>query len=285
MADIFHFSRFNVFAGGGYHQKDGRETHKKHLIFSAEFYNLRAELFMKRRTEHMKKSIGLISISLIASCAQHNQYVAAPQPEPYYIEPYYEYDMPPCDCQAPAPREIQHPRVTAEKIVPAEKKCCDQHQYIKGKCGLVDTYAQENEQYFSTPAEIITYVPAQPEAYTLAANRIFNDFIKETYGIYAKDHDIKVFIEDGNLKESDLPKGIDKGIDAFKKQLANSSTFKTVNSKDDADYIITTTAEWFDTYSKDVPAIKYTMHMADKSGTDVGTWSQIVRRADNKNWL
>ena len=233
----------------------------------------------------MKKTVGLISILCVASCAQNAAYQAAPQPA-YQFEPvYYEYDMPPCDCVANEPRQVQHPRVMAEKVVPSEKKCCDQHQYIKGACGITDTFALENEQYYAAPAEIITYVPAQPEAYTLAANRIFNDFIKETYGIYAKDHDIKVFIDKGEAKDKDLPKGINEGVDAFTKHLVNSSTFKVADAKDEADYVITTSADWFDTYSKDVPAIKYTMQMADKSGNIVGTWSQIVRRADNKSWL
>ncbi len=243
----------------------------------------------------MNKNVTLAFVLMLASCANCHKQAPAPvqeaEPIPVFCEEEPVMEVNPCACvNAPAPyREIKHPRVFEEKVIGAQKRSCDDHQYLDCGCGKCDTFQPEPFGDHLRPAkpavEVITYIPAQPEAYRLASNRAFNRFIKDTYDIYVKNPNIKVYVKDGVAKDKDMPQGIDKGVEAFKTNLSNSHTFVLVDDESKADYILDTTAEWFDTPSKEVPAIRYVVRLKTPNGNDAGAWSQIVRRADNKNWL
>ncbi len=248
----------------------------------------------------MKKYIALALIPLMASCANCHKDRCQKQPEPAPLPVVYEEPMPmevnPCACvneEEPC-REVKHPRISEEMPTEEPRRVCDDHQMLDCGCGNCDTFqnAKEpapiyNPEFYEMPepAPVQTYVPAQPEGYTLAANRAFNRFIKETYSIYGKNPNVKVFVENGVAKDADLPAGISSGVNTFKTQLANSHTFVLVDSPENADYILKTTAEWFDTPSSVVPAIKYITKLVSKDGSEAGVWSQVVKRADNKSWL
>ena len=239
----------------------------------------------------MHKNMMLAFVLMLGACSNCHKNAPAPapvaQPEqiPVICEEEPVYEVEPCGCiNHPAPvREVHRPRVFEEKVIAPVKRPCDDHQYLDCGCGLCDMY--QNKADIALNPEVITYIPAQPEAYRLAANRAFNRFIKDTYDIYAKNPNVKVYVKEGVAQDKDLPKGIDKGIDAFKVNLANSRTFVLVDDQNEADYVLETTAEWFDTPSKDVPAIRYVTRLMAKDGKEAGAWSQIVRRADNKSWL
>lgn len=249
----------------------------------------------------MKKFIALALIPLMASCANYChkdkcQKQAEPAPLPVvYEEPEPMEEINTCACvNEPEPcREVKHPRIVEEMPAPEPRRVCDDHQLLDCGCGNCDTFhptgAPEliyNPEFYEMPAPTAqTYVPAQPEGYTLAANRAFNRFIKETYPIYSQNPNIKLFVEQGVAKDADLPAGITSGVNTFKTQIINSHTFALVDSPLKADYVLKTTAEWFDTPSSEVPAIKYITTLVSKDGHEAGTWSQIVKRADNKSWL
>ena len=250
----------------------------------------------------MKKYTALALCLSLTACAnychkescQKNQ---PPAPEPVVYEEPVIYQEPaieinPCACAyTPEPcREVLHPRIVEEMPVEPQKKPCEQHQFLNCGCGNCDTFhphkpTPQNKPVFHEPPAPKTFIPAQPKSYELAANRAFNRFIKDTYGTYSKAPNVKLYVSAPIAKNPDLPGGIEQGTLAFKTQLKNSHTFELTDNREDADYIINTTAEWFDTESKTVPAIKYVVDMVSKDGKQVGIWSQIVKRADNKSWL
>lgn len=224
------------------------------------------------------------------SCA-HHQTASEPMPV-VYEEPAVEIDS--CACAyAPEPcREIQRPRIVEE--VPAEpaKRPCDNHQTLNCGCGNCDTFHPhhpgepiENAEIQAQPTPVATFIPAQPRSYELASNRAFNRFIKDTYDIYSQKPNLTIHVNAPIAKDNDLPGGIEKGVEAFKTHLQNAHAFVLTDDAENADYTLKTTAEWFDTESKTVPAIKYVVEMFAKDGTPAGAWSQIVKRADNKSWL
>ena len=244
------------------------------------------------------KNASLLAFCLsLTACANYCykdncQKAPEPAPEPIvYEEPVVPVN--PCACAyAPAPqREVLHPRIFEE--VPAEPMVppCEQHQFLDCGCGNCDTFHPLPVAPVAEPApqikapEPAKYIPAQPKSYELAANRAFNRFIKDTYGTYSKAPNIKIHVNAPIAKDKDLPGGIEKGTEAFKAQLKNSRTFVLTDDPKEADYIVNTTAEWFDTESKKVPAIKYVVELTTKDGKSAGIWSQIVKRADNKSWL
>ncbi|MBR2300019.1 MAG: hypothetical protein IJ870_05555 [Alphaproteobacteria bacterium] len=242
----------------------------------------------------MKKTVAALMFPLLASCAPYCnkpscQAKAEPAPMPVvYQAPVQEIN--PCACvNTPEPcREVLHPRVVQEVPEVELKRPCDDHQFLNCGCGQCDTFHPYHEQtpdfYMQTP-KIKTIVPAQPKAYQMASSRAFNRFIKDTYGIYSKKPGVKLYVENPISKESDLPAGIDDGVRAFKAQVGSSRTFTLTNVPSEADYTLKTSAEWFDTESKDVPAIKYITKLVDNHGKTVNTWTEIVKRADNKSWL
>jgi|GEM_PF-3635584 len=242
----------------------------------------------------MNKNIGLIFVLALGACANCHKKPAQPEPQPapvVYEEPLecneVVAEVNPCACALGHEpyREVQHPRIVEQVMMPEPKRHCDDHQFLNCGCGQCDTFHQAPQMEERFEQNPMTYVPAQPQSYVLASNRAFNRFIKDTYDIYSKKPDIKVYVKDGVLKNGDLPQGIDKGVESFKTNLANSHTFRLTDDEKTADYVLTTTAEWFDTPSKDVPAIKYIIRLTDKNGEKAGVWSQIVTRADNKSWL
>ncbi|MBO7097644.1 MAG: hypothetical protein J6W11_03290 [Alphaproteobacteria bacterium] len=244
----------------------------------------------------MKKLIVSALGLTLAGCANYctgtNCSNSQPQPAVVYEEPAVQVN--PCACAyAPKPcREVQHPRIVEEQVVENNKRPCDDHQTLSCGCGYCDTFHPYQpgvieEAAFGAPQapETIKYIPAQPKSYELAANRAFNRFIKDTYAIYSKTPNVKIHVDAPIAKDSDLPGGIEKGTEVFRTHLQNSHTFELTDNIEDADYVVKTTAEWFDTESKTVPAIKYIIELTDKDGKQAGIWSQIVKRADNKSWL
>lgn len=248
----------------------------------------------------MKKHTALALCLSLTACANYCykdscQKQLPPAPEPIvYEEPAVEIN--PCACAyAPEPcREVQHPRIIEEIPAEPEVKPCEQHQFLNCGCGNCDTFHPYKPEGVKKPAprkavkaapKPVTYIPEQPKSYELAANRAFNRFIKDTYGTYSKAPDIKIYVDAPIAKDADLPGGLTKGTEAFKTQLKNSHAFVLTDNINDADYTLKTTAEWFDTESKSVPAIKYVVELLDKNGNQAGIWSQIVKRADNKSWL
>ncbi len=182
-----------------------------------------------------------------------------------------------CGCQSEAYVEIKHPRILEEKAPQGSRRNCPVER--KETCGCPFEGQQE------IAPQPTTYVPAQPEAYTLLSNRAFNRFIKDTYDIYSKEPNLKLYMEKPILKAEDLPAGYEKAFESFKAQVQNANAFQLTENADEADYTLSTTIDWFDTPSKDVPAIRYVVDLYAKDKTEAGSWSNVVKKASNQSWL
>ena len=68
--------------------------------------------------------------------------------------------------------------------------------------------------------------------------------------------------------------------------MLTSYTYAVTDDENNNDYVLETEADWFDTPSKTVPAIKYTTTLFDKNKKQIGQWVEIVKKADNSlKWL
>ena len=57
-------------------------------------------------------------------------------------------------------------------------------------------------------------------------------------------------------------------------------------SEDDAaDYLLNSQVDWFDTPTKQVPAVKYTIELKSTDGVKIGEWTEVVHQADgDRSW-
>lgn len=125
-----------------------------------------------------------------------------------------------------------------------------------------------------------------PEAYKLAATRTLNRLLRDTSSLYQSRPNLKIYVKRPVAKSSDLPGGIENGTDTLKRNLANSYVFSVTDNLSAADYYLTTEADWFDTPSKNVPAIKYTTSLYDLNGKKLNEWTEVIKQTDsNKIWL
>ena len=164
-----------------------------------------------------------------------------------------------CISQEPV---VLKPRVT-ETVGGNKRPCCDD--------GLTDN------------AE--TYVPDAPEIYVIAANRTVNSMQDEAAPLFEQLGKIKVYVGDANPKSDDLPGGMDKGTETIRKRFSQMKDVIVVKNKFIADYSVESAADWYDTPTKTVPAIKYDISFKDRGGNLIGEWSEIIHQADgDRSW-
>lgn len=225
---------------------------------------------------------------------------------------------PACRCSLPDPcREVQHPRIKEVVTEQPRRNCPVDGQMINCGCGNQKTFDKQpviyqqinnNEQPmtpqfntvtskpqamngvvdFSVADKVISreVIPAMPEAYILASNRVVSRFFKDASSVYSQKPHIRLYVKPAVGLSGDLPTGLEKGPENFKRQVANSYTFEIVNNPSDADYYVETTADWFDTPSKSVPAIQYKTVLYDSNNNKVKEWVEIIKKADNsQSWL
>jgi len=171
----------------------------------------------------------------------------------------------PNDCVAAEPVVLK-PRVTetAEKI--KRRPCCDDEPVLP----------------FEAPE---TYVPDAPEIYVISANRTINSMQNEAEDFYKQVGNIRVYVDKAEPKSDDLPGGMDKGTEIIKKRFAQMNNVTVVENKMAAGYIVYTTADWYDTATKKVPAIKYDLILKGRDDHLIGEWSEIIHQAEgDRSW-
>ena len=125
-----------------------------------------------------------------------------------------------------------------------------------------------------------------PQAYELASSRIFNRFITDTADIYSKKPDALLNVESVQVANDDLPGGTKNGVQLFKDKILSSRIFVLENDKDKAEYVVETKVDWFDTPSKEIPAIKYEVILKDNKNELINQWTEIVKKAENsQKWI
>lgn len=143
----------------------------------------------------------------------------------------------------------------------------------------------ENEKPCYQTADNDLYVPQLPEIYVIAANRTVNTMLKEAEPFYKQVGNIKVWIDKEYARSADLPGGMDKGTATLKKRFEQMPTVEVVKNKKDADYVVGSKADWFDTATKKVPAIKYDLFLKTPNGKTFGQWSEIIHQAaGDRSW-
>ncbi len=161
---------------------------------------------------------------------------------------------------------VLKPRVL-EKVQPKHKRpCCDDG---------VDLLAGEDEYY----------VPDAPEIYVISANRTVNSMQTEAAAFFKQVGNIKVYIDKAEAKADDLPGGIEKGTKTLQNRFEQMENVKVIKLKRFADYVVSSRADWFDTATKTVPAIKYDLFLKAPDGQVVGEWSEIIHQAEgDRSW-
>lgn len=130
-----------------------------------------------------------------------------------------------------------------------------------------------------------TSVPDAPEIYVISANRTINSMQSEAAALFKQVGDMTVYVDSAKPKSDDLPGGMDKGTDTIVKRMAQMEKVRVVYSKPMADFVIDSTADWYDTATKTVPAIKYDINLKDKNGNLIGEWSEIIHQAEgDRSW-
>jgi len=169
-------------------------------------------------------------------------------------------------CSGTTEPMVLKPRVL-EKVEPKRRRpCCDDNADI----------AVGEEQY---------YVPDAPEIYVISANRTVNSMQTEAVAFFKQVGAMKVYVDKAEPKSEDLPGGMDKGTETLKKRFAQMENVSVVSKRENADYVVSSRADWFDTATKTVPAIKYDMFLNSPDGQVIGEWSEIIHQAEgDRSW-
>jgi len=225
----------------------------------------------------MRKTVVLSLVLLLAGCACHKgdcQKTAETEEAKVVTQEVATPVAIPCSyscaqsgkCQTLEPVVLK-PRVTEIRGDKRKRPCCDE-----------DVSLLQGED-----AE--TYVPDAPEIYVISANRTVNSMQAEAAPLFKQVGHIKLYIEKATPKSEDLPGGMDKGTDVIKKRFSQMKNVDLVESKHDADFLIGNSADWYDTPTKKVPAIKYDISLKDRGGNLVGEWSEIIHQAEgDRSW-
>lgn len=169
------------------------------------------------------------------------------------------------NCMGKTEPVVLKPRVLEKVQDKSRRPCCADVEVITGE-----------DQY---------YVPDAPEIYVISANRTINSMQTEAAAFFKQIGAIKVYIDKTERKSDDLPGGTDKGVETIKSRLEQMNKVKVVKDKKDADYIIGSQVDWYDTATKTVPAIKYDLFLNAPDGMTVGEWSEIIHQAEgDRSW-
>lgn len=214
----------------------------------------------------MKKMFILGACALLAGCQTTPEPASAPEPTTEINTgiPCSYSCMPDNPCMQTLKPLILRPRVLEVVGQPAKRPCCNDDL----KFGSLEVY-----------------VPDAPEIYVISANRTVNSMLKEAAPFYEQAGTMRVYIDAATPKAGDLPGGIEQGTQTLKKRFGEISNVIVTENLADAQYIINSQADWFDTATKKVPAIKYDMFLKSKDGRLIGEWSEIIHQAEgDRSW-
>lgn len=207
-----------------------------------------------KKTVMLGAAVILSGCTCLGDCNKENVTVQTPAPEIVQIQT--------APCVEPM---ILRPRVVESKSM-KRRVCC-------------------NEKPCYQTADNDLYVPDLPEIYTLSAQRTVNKMLVEAEPFFKQVGHIKVWIDKEYARSADLPGGMDKGIETLKRRFAQIPSVTVVNRKEDADYIVGSKADWFDTATKKVPAIKYDLYLKTPDMKTFGEWSEIIHQAEgDRSW-
>lgn len=214
----------------------------------------------------MKKAVVVSIMFAVAGCASANteEQIVYVETENVGVPCSYSCMQDNCPSAMPEPLVLK-PRVTEVVSTVKKRRCCP-----------CDTLQSEEQTQ--------TIIPELPEIYVISANRTVNSMLNDTKAVF-EDKPVKIFVSDTEYTAQDLPKGVEKGVQAIKKRLDNVSTIILASTPQKADYLLNSQVDWFDTPTKQVPAVKYTIELKSTDGIKIGEWTEVVHQADgDRSW-
>lgn len=214
----------------------------------------------------MKKSVLISALLAVAGCASQNPQEPEVYAETQGVSVPCSYSCMENNCLSAVPEPlVLKPRVTETVSSHKKRRCCPD-----------DVLVGSDEQ------QVI--VPDLPEIYVISANRTVSSMLNDAKAVF-NDKPVHVFVQDSKLLADDLPGGADKGLKAAKKRLDNVSTVILAKNAKTAEYIVNTSIDWFDTPTKQVPAIKYTMELVSSDGVKISEWTEVVHQTEgDRSW-
>lgn len=220
----------------------------------------------------MKKTALFSAVMFMAGCTSAPQNLEQTPPEPKVSPAAVMINMPTGCCQqrgcysVPQPVVLK-PRVTEVLRPNVKRRCCpDDAPILPGQEGIV-------------------YVPDAPEIYVISANRAVTAMQKEAAPFFEQIGTMKVYVDKAQPKSDDLPGGTEKGTETLKNRFSNISQVIVTDSPQQADFIVNSVIDWYDTPTKTVPAIKYDLFLNAKDGHVIGEWSEIIHQTEgDRSW-
>ena len=170
------------------------------------------------------------------------------------------------DCAQKNKPTVLKPRVTEKLSQKRKRRCCPDEPVLPG---------QEDK----------VYVPDAPEIYVISANRTVNSMQQETSAFFEQAGAINVYVDEAITKSDDLPGGSEQGTKTLKKRFAQIENVTVVEDREQADFVVNSVIDWYDTASKTVPAIKYDLFLNTKNNHVLGEWSEIIHQAEgDRSW-
>jgi hypothetical protein len=207
-------------------------------------------------SSEMKKIAIIFSALLAAACASNKEAKTEPAETSAAVPCSYSCQQ---NGTAPCPyvENKQKPRVTV--IMPKKRPCCNDEE-----------------------ADTSGLIPDAPEIYVIAANRTLRSMLSDKLPL---PENAKIFVADTINNEPDMPTGIKEGTSALKRGLEASKKFQIVNDRSNADYVLSGEVSWYDTATKTVPAIKYSLGLFNNHGQKLGEWNEILHQANgDRSW-
>lgn len=127
------------------------------------------------------------------------------------------------------------------------------------------------------------YAPTA-EVFAIPAARATNLMLDETREFYEQNGDVFLFITDIKKADRKLPDGIYNAERTTRKIIEGSKTFKVVNDKDEADYILETIIDNAGTPAE--PILVYRLILLDRDNKKINEWTETFRRVvnDDRSW-
>lgn len=122
------------------------------------------------------------------------------------------------------------------------------------------------------------------EVYAIPAARATNRMLDETREFYEHNSDTFLFITDIKKADRKLPDGIYNAERTTRKIINGSKTFKVVNDKAEADYILETIID--NAGTPEEPILVYRMILLDTDNNKINEWTEVFRRLsnDDRSW-
>lgn len=139
---------------------------------------------------------------------------------------------------------------------------------------------------FQLPTRAERYEANAPtaEVYAIPAARATNKMLDETREFYEHNGDTFLFITDIKKGDRKLPDGVYNAERTTRKIIEGSKTFKVVNDKTEADYILETIID--NAGTPENPILVYRMILLDTENNKINEWTETLRRLqnDDRSW-